>query len=92
MQYNGAALLAGEPLRHNALKYGETVSARFGISGLYLTVSTVEFDEYSHAVDGVLMPDIDIPYVARDYLSGRDAMLNKLLEIIRKQNEQNFKQ
>lgn len=92
MQYNGAALLAGEPLRHNALKYGETVAARYGISGLYLTVSTVEFDEYSHAVDGVLMPDIDIPYVARDYLSGRDAMLNKLLEIIRKQNEQNFKQ
>jgi hypothetical protein len=28
------------------------------------------------------MPDIVIPYVARDYLSGRDAMLDKLLEII----------
>ena len=83
MQYNGAALLAGEPLRHNALKYGETVSARFGISGLYLTVSTVEFDEYSHAVDGVLMPDITIPYIAQDYLTGRDAMLDKLLEIIK---------
>lgn len=76
-------MLAGEPLRHNALKYGETVGARYGISGLYLTVSTVEFDEYSHAVDGVLMPDIAIPYVARDYLSGRDVMLGKLLEIIK---------
>ena len=82
LQYNGAALLAGEPLRRNALKYGETVGARFGISGLYLCVSTVEYDEYTRAVDGVLMPDIAIPYVARDYLSGRDAMLDKLLEII----------
>ncbi|WP_162611648.1 S41 family peptidase [Alistipes sp. An116] len=91
MQYNGAALLVEEPLRHNALKYGETVGARYGISGLYLTVSTVEFDEYSDAVDGVLIPDIAIPYVARDYLSGQDAMLNKLLEIIREQNEQSFK-
>ena len=45
-------------------------------------ISTVEFDEYTRAVDGVLMPDIAIPYVARDYLSGRDAMLDKLLEII----------
>lgn len=82
LQYNGAVQLVGEPLRHNALKYGETVDARFGISGLYLYVSTVEFDEYTRAVDGVLMPDIAIPYVARDYLSGRDAMLDKLLEII----------
>ena len=70
LQYNGAVQLVGEPLRHNALKYG------------YLYVSTVEFDEYTRAVDGVLMPDIAIPYVARDYLSGRDAMLDKLLEII----------
>lgn len=82
MPHNGAVQLVGEPLRHNALKYGETVDARFGISGLYLYVSTVEFDEYTRAVDGVLMPDIAIPYVARDYLSGRDAMLDKLLEII----------
>ena len=47
LQYHGAALLAGEPLRRNALKYGETVEARFGISGLYLCVSTVEYDEYT---------------------------------------------
>ena len=47
LQYNGAVQLVGEPLRHNALKYGETVDARFGISGLYLYVSTVEFDEYA---------------------------------------------
>ena len=30
------------------------------------------------------MPDITIPYIAQDYLTGRDAMLDKLLEIIKR--------
>ncbi|MCM1301245.1 MAG: S41 family peptidase [Bacteroides cellulosilyticus] len=83
LQYNDAAILVGEPLLHNALKYGETIDARFGITGLNIAISTLEIDEYTKAVDGVLMPDIPISYVARDYLSGRDAMLDKLLEIIK---------
>lgn len=90
LQYNNAAVIVGEPLLHNALKYGETVrSARkfpnnempalFRESG----ISIVEYDEYTKAVDGVLVPDIHIPYVAKNYMTGKDAMLDKLLEIIR---------
>lgn len=98
LQYNEAALLVGEPLMHNALKYGEVTYGRsfMPIQLRETCVSTVEIDEYTYAVDGVLMPDIPIPYVAADYLTGRDAMLEKLLEKIRsgdklarKENSQN---
>lgn len=82
MQYNGAAELVGEPLLRNALKYGETMDSWLYLSPLLLSSSTVEFDEYTRAVEGVLMPDIDIPYRAEEYLTGQDAMLDKLLEII----------
>ena len=94
LQYNGSASLVGEPLCRNALRYGETVTGEAWFSSLLYeaSVSTMEYDEHTRAVNGVLMPDIAIPYVARDYLSGQDAMLNKLLEIIREQNEQSFKQ
>ena len=88
LQFNDAALLVGEPLLRNALKYGETVQGKILLPTLLQQtgISIVEYDEYTRAVDGVLMPDIAIPYVARDYLSGRDAVLDKLLEIIEKQN------
>lgn len=80
LQYNDGAKLVGEPLRRNALKYGEVIEAWLYLTNLYLgSLSTMEFDEYTRAVDGVLMPDIAIPYVAADYLSGEDAMLKKLL-------------
>ena len=84
MQYNGAALLVGEPLLHNALKYGETVNGQafLPIQLEETAVSTVEIDEYTRAEDGILKPDIYIPYVAADYLSGSDAMLDKLIQII----------
>lgn len=84
MQYNGVGVLVGEPLLHNALKYGETVGGKnfLPVQLEETAVSTVEIDEYTLAEDGVLRPDIEIPYVAADYLSGRDAMLEKLLEII----------
>ena len=39
--------------------------------------------EHTKAVDGYLMPDIPIPYVAEEYMTGRDAMLDRLLEIIK---------
>ena len=84
MQYNGAGKLVGEPLLHNALKYGETGEGRsfFPIQLVEDGVSTVEIDEYTNAVDGILRPDVEIPYVAADYLTGDDAMLDKLIEII----------
>lgn len=88
LQYNQAATLVGEPPLRYAFRYGETVPGRILLPTLLreVGISTIEYDEYTRAVDGVLMPDIAIPYIARDYLSGRDAMLDKLLEIIRKQN------
>ena len=84
MQYNDAGLLVGEPLLHNALKYGETVDGQsfLPVQLEETAVSTVEIDEYTRAVDGVLRPDIAIPYVAADYLTGKDAMLEKLIGII----------
>lgn len=85
LQYNGAATLVGEPLCHNALRYGETVTGEIWFSSLLYeaSIATTEYEEYSLAVDGVLMPDITIPYAAEDYLSGQDAMLDQVLEIIR---------
>lgn len=87
LQYNDVAKLVGEPLMRNALKYGEVL---YGLellanSSLRENVSTVEIDEHTKATDGVLMPDIHIPYVAKDYLTGKDAMLEKLLEHISSQ-------
>ena len=87
LQFNDAATLVGEPLMHNALNYGEVVGPirvmptlkSFG--GIF---STVMLDEHTNAVDGVVMPDIAIPYVAKEYMTGNDAMLEKLLVIIKK--------
>lgn len=88
LQYHGAAELAGEPLLHNALKYGETLDGTWLIpTNLYQSaVSMVRIDECTRAADGVVRPDIPIPYVAADYLSGRDGQLDKLLEVIRSRN------
>lgn len=89
LQYNDAATLVGEPLLHNALKYGETLSSNRKIPledlpGLFKEsgVSIVEFDEYTEAKDGYLCPDIKLSYSAADYLNGEDGMLNQLLTLI----------
>lgn len=89
LQFNDVAKLVGEPLMHNALKYGEVVCpARrfpneiFPGNMVEAGISTVESNEYTKAVDGILMPDIIIPYVAKEYMSGGDSMLSKLLECI----------
>lgn len=90
LQYNNAAKLVGEALLHNAYKFGDVIKGGIlqgedftptflGISA----VSTVEYDEYTKAIDGVILPDIHIPYVAKDYLAGKDAMLEKLLLILK---------
>lgn len=88
MQYNDAAKLVGEPLLRNAMKYGETLPGYMWRPTVLApaSISIVEFDEYTRAVDGVLMPDIAIPYVAADYMDGGDGMLEKLLEIVKASN------
>ena len=89
LQFNGAAKLVGEPLLHNALKYGEVICSvrrfpnkSFPGNMVESSISTVEFNECTKAVDGILMPDIIIPYVAKEYMSGDDYMISKLLEYI----------
>lgn len=96
LQYNDAATLVGEPLMHNALKYGECLDGQMfwhprskevkvfkawlGASG----ISTTLIDENTKALNGYLMPDIHIPYVAKEYMTGRDAMLDTLLSRLEK--------
>lgn len=89
LQYHDAAKLVGEPLLHNALKYGEVLEGRIlRPSQLAETaVSMVEIDECTRRDDGYVVPDIPIPYVATDYLTGRDAVLKKLLETLRNEKE-----
>ncbi|MDE6508253.1 MAG: hypothetical protein K2L04_07325 [Alistipes sp.] len=85
LQYHGAAQLVGEPLRHNALKYGEVLDGKL-LAPVQLaesSVSMVEIDECTRRDDGYVMPDIAIPCVAAEYLTGRDAVLEKLLETIK---------
>lgn len=87
LQYKAAALLVGEPMRHNALKYGEVIRGYMGMTSLlWSSLSTMEINEHTKAINGVVMPDITIAYVAADYLSGEDAMLDKIIEIIKQQN------
>ncbi len=84
LQYNDAALLVGEPQLRNSIRYGECEYG-FGLLPTALRqdgISLVEIDEYTKASDGILMPDIPIPYVASEWLDGRDAMLDDMLGFI----------
>ncbi len=85
LQYHSAAQLVGEPLLHNALKYGEVLEGRtlYPSQLAESCVSMVEIDECTRRDDGYIVPDIAIPYVAAEYLTGRDAVLEKLLETIK---------
>lgn len=85
LQYNDMALLVGEPLAHNAYKYGEVIyrewlhnaSSHTSSIAMY---SVIEMDEYTKARDGVIVPDIPIPYSASEYMQGGDPLLEKLLQ------------
>jgi len=81
LQYHNGAILLGEDLQHNALKYGEVSMALLG--GSYVSFSTVQFYEYTKAKNGILSPDIHIPYVAKEYMQGGDPVLEKCLEYIK---------
>lgn len=43
----------------------------------------MEIDECTRRDDGYVVPDIAIPCVAAEYLTGCDAVLEKLLETIK---------
>ncbi len=81
IQFNKMGVLAGEPLKKNALKYGEIEDVNFE-SYFKLILSTAVFDEHTKAQNGILTPDIEIPYIAKEYMQGGDPVLEKLLEKI----------
>ena len=81
IQYNNLGKIVGEPLHENALRFGEVSGLKFLNSVCY--ISTVEYDEKTKATDGILQPDIHIPYKASEYMKGGDPVLEKLLEYIK---------
>ena len=78
-QYNNLGIVAGEPLKHNALDFGDVIKKEvFG----RLIISTIQYKEHTNANNGILNPDIFIPYVAKDYMHGGDPVLENLIGII----------
>jgi len=76
-QYNNVGRLVGESLDHNSLSFGDIISTW---AYQNLIVSTVQYNENTKSSDGILVPDIEIPYVAKEYMEQEDPILNKLLE------------
>ena len=81
LQFNNIATIVGEPLKRNALKFGEVIKVNLLHS--YAVVSTTESDVYTNAINGVLYPDIPIPYIASEYMNGGDPVLEKLLRYLK---------
>ena len=78
-QYNNLGTLVGESLDHNSLNFGDIISTRVYQN---LVVSTVQYNEKTRNSDGILVPDIEIPYIAKEYMAQEDPILNKLLNIL----------
>lgn len=87
MQYNNFGKLVGEPMLRNAVRYGEVCDVNTGRL-IHLYYSTVENDNYTKSADGIVRPDIEIPYIADAYMQGGDPILEKLLEKIKEQEKQ----
>ena len=92
MQYNKAAELLGEPLLHNALKYGEGIKYpdRYPNSSIpallrEASVSSTEFDEFSFAENDILQPDYQINVYAENFCDGEDPILKAAVEYVRGQ-------
>ncbi len=88
LQYNNLAKLVGEPLQHNSLKYGETQPFAWESKLNVEILSTMRFEEYTKSPDGQIYPDIEIPYIASEYMQGGDPILEKLIKYIQKQPHQ----
>jgi hypothetical protein len=82
-QYNNIGKLVGEPLDHNSLSFGDIIK-----SWKYqnLIISTIQYNENTKGINGVLRPDIYIPYVAKKYMEQDDPILSELLDIISSKN------
>lgn len=78
-QYNNVGTLVGEPLDHNSLNFGDVINI---LAYQNLILSTVQYNENTKSSNGILVPDIEIPYVAKEYMEQEDPILNKLLEML----------
>ena len=85
VQYNNIGVVVGEPLLRNALRFGEVTEVKF--MSFTASVSTMEMDEHTKAINGILYPDIHIPYIASEYMKGGDPVLEKLLEYLKGKGE-----
>jgi len=81
MQYNNLGTIVGEPLAHNALRYGEIIISNFKNS--IIVTSVMEMDEYSRQENGIIKPDVHIPYIADEYMKGGDPVLEHCLDYIK---------
>ncbi len=85
LQYNKLAMLVGEPLMRNALAYGEvTILPWEQYPKIWLSMSTKCIGEYTNAINGILQPDIPIPYNAERYMQGGDPTLEQLLNVVKR--------
>ena len=87
LDYHSDVILVGEPLLRNAYRYGDVVDGCKSPIGIGLMrevgISTTASDLYTNAIDGILTPDIHIPYRADKYMAGNDDILETLIDIIK---------
>jgi len=79
IQYNRIGKIVGEPLNHNSLNYGDVISKNVFQK---LILSTMQYNELSNTDDGILHPDIEIPYIAKQHMQEKDPILTNLLDYI----------
>lgn len=80
IQFNKIGMLVGEPLAYNALRFGETIMANF--RGTVISISTMEMEDFSISNDGIVRPDVYIPFVANDFNKGDDPIVKGCIDYI----------
>lgn len=78
-QFNNLGIVVGESLDHNSLNFGDIINTNVYQN---LMISTVQYNENSKSVNGILAPDIEISYIADEFMELEDPILNRLLNEI----------
>lgn len=79
-------LPAGEPLRHNAARYGEAIDGRMPYPSAPVTsvaVPATEYDERTRTADGTLRPGIALSRTAADHPASGVPAPERLIESIK---------
>ncbi|MEA3569325.1 S41 family peptidase [Paenibacillus phoenicis] len=81
---NGLATLIGEPTGNQPSCYGDIFVFKMPHSGFQFTVSYKHFSRPDQRLthETPLEPDIYVPTTRQDIIGGRDAQMEKLMEII----------